>query len=99
MTSLIVNILNINRMSVFIEKTAQCHHAAVFRTLPFQTIKNTVITIGAWRPARFQRPIAANPMSAWQRLAEGQNNMQMMFSPVDISRREPEIVALKMVEF
>ena len=98
MARLIVNIIDINRMPVFIKKTAERHHTAIFRTLPFQTVKNTVITIGARRPTRFQRAITAYTMSSWLRFAKGQNDMQMVFPPIDITGRKPEIIALKMVE-
>ncbi|EHM47083.1 hypothetical protein HMPREF0880_02828 [Yokenella regensburgei ATCC 43003] len=94
----VVDIIKLKRPTPPIKEAAQRHDAIVFRKLPFQTVKNTLVTIITRYPAVRQWTITPHPMTARLQLAESQNNMQMMFPTLHISRWKPEVIAHKMIE-
>ena len=85
-------------MAVAVKKTAQGQNATVIRTLAFQAIKNAVIAILARRPTGFQRTIATHPVTTRLGFTKRQDNVQVVFPALYIARREPEILADKMIQ-
>jgi hypothetical protein len=82
----LINILQRQRFAFAIDKAPQGHHAVVIGELAFQAIEHPVIAIIAGHPAALKRTETPDPMAAWFRFAEGQDNMQMVFAPLDVAR-------------
>ena len=93
-----VNIVQRQRLASTVDKAAQRHDAVIIGQFAFQAIKNALIAILAGYPAIAQRTETAHPMMAGLILAEGQDDMQMMFTSLDIARRKPEIIAHEVIE-
>ncbi|ESB01539.1 hypothetical protein HMPREF1619_02216 [Klebsiella pneumoniae 909957] len=94
----LINLLQHQRFAFTIDKAPQGHHAVIFGELALQAIEHPVIPVIARHPAALKRTETPDPMAAWLRFAEGQDNMQMVFAPLDVARGKPEIIANKVIK-